>query len=383
MKRSLCVTLQLLLLLPLGAWGQSDAEKPRDSGNAAMKYWQAIALLPNFDEKQEKLLENWKTIPLDGEISNLLQNSKAMMKYLRRAAACSHCYWDLDYNEGPHLLAPHLAKCRTLGRLAALQIRSEFAAGKPAAAVDSFLALMALARHTGSEPIIISILVGYAIESFALEAIAPYLPDLDKELAGKLASSMAKLPKMVPMQETLHTEKVYMLGWLVKQMKTAEKEQPGNWLKTINAILGPAPEADKERNQKLLNSIESYAQARQLASDLTPVYDEFAEAFSLPAAQREARCEELLQQARKNNALAVMLLPALTKTIAAENKYQARLALLQAALVVVQKGPSPLKTINDPFGDGPFEYKQLPMGFELTSKLRTVDGKQVSYTVGK
>lgn len=382
MKRSMCMTLQLMLLLPLAACAQPVSEKPRDSGNAAMKYWQAIALLPNFDDKQEKLLENWKTVPL-ADTSNLLQTSQAMMKYLRRASACSHCYWDLDYNEGALLLLPHLAKCRTLGRLAALQIRSEFASGKPASAVDSFLTLVTLARHTGSEPIIISILVGYAIESFALEAIAPYLPDLDKELVGKLASSMVNLPKMVPMQETLHTEKVYMLGWLIKQMEAAEKEQPGNWYKTLTALLGPDSETEKNNNLKLLNSIESYAKARQLASDLTPIYDEFAKVFTMPVAQRDGRCEELLQQARKNNPLAVMLLPALTKSMASENKYQARQALIQAALVVVQKGPEQLKTIPDPFGNGPFEYKQLSKGFELTSKLRSSDGKQVSYLVGK
>jgi hypothetical protein len=383
MKRSIYVTVQLILFLPIGGWAQSASEKPRESGNAAMKYWQAIALLPNFDEKQEKMLENWKVIPLDAEANNLLQTSQAMMKYMRRASACTHCYWDLEYNEGPMLLLPHLAKCRTLGRLAALQIRSEFEAGKPASAVDTFLTLVTLARHAGSEPIIISILVGYAIESFALEAISPYLPDLDKVLVGKLASSMANLPKMVPMQETLHTEKVYMLGWLIKQMEAAEKEQPGNWHKTLSSLLGPESEKEKNNNLKLLNSIESYAKARQLASDLMLVYDEFAKVFSLPAAQRDGRCEELLQQARKNNPLAVMLLPALTKTIASENRYQARLALFQAALEVVQKGPEQLKTIPDPFGNSPFEYKQLTHGFELTSKLHSSDGKQVSYSVGK
>ena len=340
-------------------------------------------MLPTLDEKQEKLLEEWKTIPLDAEANKLLQSSQMSMNYLLRAAACPHCSWDLDYHDGPALMLPHLAKCRNLGRLAALHIRSEFSKGKPAAAVDTFLALMTLARRTGNEPIIISILVGYAIESFAMEVIAPYLADLDKELVGKLAASVASLPKIVPIQKTLDTEKIYMNGWLLKQMETAEKEQPGQWKKAFAIFLGPVEEKEKETNQKLLARIDSYAKARQLSHDLMPVYDELAKAFSLPFAEREGRCQELLERARKDNPLAVMLLPAMTKTMGAENKYLARTALFQAALAVVQRGQEQLKTIADPFGNGPFEYKQLAQGFELISKLQSSDGKQVSYSVGK
>ncbi|HQR05968.1 MAG TPA: hypothetical protein PLN21_04045 [Gemmatales bacterium] len=381
MKQLLCAAV-LSLLVPVYALAQPQSGNPMQSGNAAMKYWQAIALLPHFDEKQEKLLENWNTIPLNAEAKQLLQTSQAIMKYLGRAATCSHCYWDLDYQEGPGLLLPHLAKCRTLGRLAALQIRYEFDNGNVSAGVDSFLNLMSLARNAGSDPILISILVGYAIESFALEAIAPYLPGLDKELLSKLAAGTAKLPKIALVQQAIGTEKTYMNGWLLKQMEAAEMQKPGEWRTILQSLFSPDAR-EKEGNQKVLDSIDTFAKAKQYSNDLMAVYDELFKAFNLPYAEQADRLWELTQQARKNNPLAVLLLPALNKTHAAQNRYQAKLALFLAALAVAEKGPDELKAITDPFGNGPFEYKQLPQGFELTSKLKSTDGKQVSYSVGK
>ena len=47
----------------------------------------------------------------------------------------------------------------------------------------------------------------------------------------------------------------------------------------------------------------------------------------------------------------------------------------------VLSGQGALAKHPDPFGQGPFEYKVLPQGFELRSKL-TIDGKPVTLTVG-
>jgi len=381
MRRCFSVTL-LTLLLPVCAQAQPQTGKPHQSGNAAMKYWQAFALLPAMDEKQEKLLEDWKTVPLDAEVTKLLKSASASLNYLHRAAVCSHCYWDLDLADGPGLLMPHLAKSRTLGRLAALQMRSEFSKDNASAGVDSFLNLMALARNTGSDPILISILVGYAIEAFALDTMAPYLPGLDKELLNKLSSRMATLRKIAQVQQAIATEKTYMNGWMIKSMEAAEKQKSGEWRTVLTSLLDTGSK-ESEANQKLLNSIDTFAKARQFSTDLMPVYDQLTQVFSLPYSQQSSRLDELVQQARQSNPLAVVLLPALNKTLAAQNRYQARLALFQAALVVAEKGPDQLKGITDPFGNGPFEYKPLPQGFELTSKLKSTDGHQVSFTFGK
>ena len=45
-------------------------------------------------------------------------------------------------------------------------------------------------------------------------------------------------------------------------------------------------------------------------------------------------------------------------------------------------GVAALKNHPDPFGQGPFEYKALPQGFELKSKF-VMDGQPATLTVGK
>ncbi len=68
--------------------------------------------------------------------------------------------------------------------------------------------------------------------------------------------------------------------------------------------------------------------------------------------------------------------------MAARRRADARLALLKAAIAVVQHGPDAMKETKDPFGDGPFEYKATDGGFELKSKLLFRD-QPVTLAVGK
>ena len=43
--------------------------------------------------------------------------------------------------------------------------------------------------------------------------------------------------------------------------------------------------------------------------------------------------------------------------------------MLKAAIAVVLNGPDSLKSIQYPFGDGPFEYTAVGTGFQLKSKF--------------
>lgn len=268
-----------------------------------------------------------------------------------------------------------------LGRLASLQIRSDFVQGKADSGVDCLLALIQLARNTGHDPLLISILVGYSIESNAMEAVAPYLPGLSQAQLQRISSRYTSMSQMALVQQAVFTEKTYMNGWLNKRLEAAEKNKPGSWRDVWISVLMPA--ADKhESYHDRIKQVASYEKALQLSTDLSPVYDQLAQVFELPFAERAGRFEELIQQARKSNALAEALLPAIHKVASAQNRYQVRQALFRAALAVAEKGPEQLKTVADPIGNGPFEYRKLPEGFELVSKLRSGD-QPVSYLVGK
>jgi hypothetical protein len=76
--------------------------------------------------------------------------------------------------------------------------------------------------------------------------------------------------------------------------------------------------------------------------------------------------------------------PPLVKELSARNlekfrvryaSYVAEHATFRAGVAVVLGGSTALLRYKDPFGPGTFEYKKLPHGFELRSKLM-VEGEQ-------
>jgi hypothetical protein len=79
---------------------------------------------------------------------------------------------------------------------------------------------------------------------------------------------------------------------------------------------------------------------------------------------------------------AKLLLPAMQKVVTAKRRSEARMAMLLAAIAVVEGGEEKLASLNDPFGDGPFTYRKLDNGFELSSKLQQND-KPVTLVIGQ
>src|SRR5260370_24737884 len=117
------------LASPFPAAAQVADAKTGLGANAAMKYWQAFALLPNLEKDQEKLLDDWSNVPVEGMALKLLERSEQSRTYLLRGAMLLRCDWSLDYEDGILLVLPHLAKAMTLARLVALDARYEFEQG--------------------------------------------------------------------------------------------------------------------------------------------------------------------------------------------------------------------------------------------------------------
>jgi hypothetical protein len=363
----------LLIVMSSTAW----AEPPQHSGNAAVQYWQAFAHLPVMNEAQGKLIEEWFTTPLEGEAVKLLHSAEASLLYLQRASKCLECRWDLHYDDGPTLLMPHLAKCRTLAQLAGLQVRHDASQGKKGEAAERLCQMFKLSRHAGSEPVLISILVGYKIEDFAFDTAAHLLPEFGGNERKLLQIRVNELGKFATVKETIATEKIYMNGWMARTMEQREQRKPGSWRSAWANLLDP-----KDPTAKKLNDIKSYEEARKLIADMEPVYDQLMQVFDLPFAEQTKKLETILNSERGKNPVGALLLPALHRCQQAEHRQKAREQLFQAAIRVVSNGKEMLSNISDPYGTGTFDYQATPGGFELSSKL-IFQEKPVKLVVGK
>ena len=67
--------------------------------------------------------------------------------------------------------------------------------------------------------------------------------------------------------------------------------------------------------------------------------------------------------------MARLLLPGINGCMRAERRATVDMALLLAAIDIVAGGRAKLAGHEDPAGDGPFQLRELPGGFELRSKL--------------
>ena len=375
MRRSRFVFLLLGLawLLPTAAHG---ADAPTDlAANAAVQYWQAIALMPALDKEQEKIVSEWNTVPLDDAAMKLINSSQSSMLYLRRGARLKHCDWGLDHNDGISMLMPHLAKCRDLARLGRLHIRYKFEHGDEKGAREIATAMTVLGRHVGQSPVMISILVRYLIEDAAIDAVVPYVPQVKAPYA-QVVKVHESFPPTATLSQAILEEKKSMLSSIVGQLRDAEKRKPGSWRELWKQFLdfpGIPPELQK---------IESLDECVRQLEALPPTYDEMARLVELPKPEFDAKYPAFKQRTKDANPLAGTVLPAIDKILSQQHKHEARLAMLLAAVAVAEGGPEKLKEIKDPFGSGPFEYRALDKGFELKSKLLFED-KPVTLIVGQ
>jgi hypothetical protein len=162
---------------------------------------------------------------------------------------------------------------------------------------------------------------------------------------------------------------------IISQLKQAEARRAGSWRELWQSNLGKA-------TPDPLKNVESLEKLVQIMEEFESVYDELAQLTTLPPQEFDAKYPAFVERAEAASPVAKLLSPAMQKVVAAQRHSQVRTEMLLAAIAVIERGPEKLASIKDPFGDGPFEYRKLDSGFELSSKLQ-VEGKPVTLVIGQ
>jgi hypothetical protein len=349
--------------------------------NAALLYWQALAQLPPRDARQEKILAEWQTAPLDADAQKLIESGANCLKYLHHGTKLRRCDWGMPFEEGMNLIMPHLAKARDLGRLSCLRARHRFQHGDAAGAVEDVDDALVLARHVSAPPIPISMLVSYVIENSAIDAAAANLPGLDPTALKRLADSLSALPPSAPLRDSVRFEQEFGQRWLVRQVQAAAGKP--DWEQVAFRSLF-VPDEDPRQAEEVRAALQAVSGSPQGAIEqlaaLGPYYPEAAKLLSLPPEQARAQLAALHEK-MKANPFAKLILPTYTRVYDAHARTAARAAMLKAAVAIAAGGAEKVKDSRDPYDHGAFEHAALPQGFELKSKL-TVDGKPVTLRVG-
>jgi hypothetical protein len=157
------------LVLPAGA------QPP--TGNAALRYWMAFALLqdPPADAATTDLVQrvaDGKAPWDESRLGPILDANGDALEIMRRGSTVRSCDWGIEYDLGPTAPIAHLAKARVLGRLNVLSGMRRVASGQRAEAVDSWLAGIRFSQHLAEGGTLISLLSANSILMPTLNALA-------------------------------------------------------------------------------------------------------------------------------------------------------------------------------------------------------------------
>jgi hypothetical protein len=353
------------------------------AANAALFYWRAFAVLPTLDNKQEDALTNAIDLkPLDASLASAVKLGEPAMRELHRAAQQPRCAWATPTEDGVATVLPHAGKARELGRLALARARWNFANGKPAAGVDDLIDAMTLARHTGGDRILITLLVDYTLETLAVKVAVADLNRMGPAELRQFAEKFDRLPPIINVSQAVLAERDMFLDPIIKLLS-----QPGGKEKVFEqfgGLPGNDPVTQALRGMSREQLLEGVIGVR-------PYYDKLAKLMEQGHSQMKKNEETVAKWLADPNlkeptrTMAKMVLPGIA-ALKAEVRYKLSLALLRAAIAVQLEGPEALSNpaYHDPFANAPFQYEKLTGGFRLQSKTpNPVTNKPLALETGK
>jgi hypothetical protein len=179
---------------------RADAQAP--PANAALRYWMAFAAMrdPPADKATADLLERVSEgrDPWDeAKLGRIVDDNQQALAIMQRASTLTFCDWGLEYDLGPDTAIPHLAKARTLGRLAVIAGKRLQAQGQLSQAVDMWLAGVRFSRHIAEGGSLISALSGRRVMQSNLWAIhrENLLKSLDEATRKRIETVVRALPE--------------------------------------------------------------------------------------------------------------------------------------------------------------------------------------------
>jgi hypothetical protein len=371
-----------VFLLPLG---HAVADAPPNLGaNAALKYWQAFATLPQFNDAEQKKLVEYQTGTLDAHARELVAKANYSLLMLHHGAALPNCDWGIGAEEGVYVRFVHAPAARVLTNIACIRARMRIEEGKNSDAIDDLLAVWLLGRRIPLPGTNILLLMGYAIEQRVGETLALCLPKLTAAEIRNVKARRDALPAGMNSTMVLGTEEKFFLDWFIRQVKESkDKESLLAKLEFVNVEPEGKRAAPGNKARTFIEDCGGTLEGvMKFAEQTRSSYAHMMTKMALPIDEFDKELErEKTKQA--GNPVFNVFFPALANVRRAEARLQIRRELLSAAIAVQLEGRDALKNHPDPVAGGAFEYVAFDGGYELRSKYKDRDDKPIVLIVGR
>jgi hypothetical protein len=392
MKTTTFTCLALLILTLPAAHG----EPFRTDINPALLYYRAFLLAPdpmsdadrNYLEskkgKEEKLPERF------GQIVAGYDNQSRMVR--QAAHATVPCDWGVDLSAGPNTLLPHLGRARTVVQAAQLRAVWDLQHGRPEDARDELLASFVLGRNAGKDGLLIGALVQCAIEGQTYGTVAQHFGEFPPQILKELEEGFDAAPARYPMAACIPTGK-YFGDWILSKFQEMQKAHPGDDAKVMagfrEMVLAVTDHDTNLWSQIVAASAGTSEGVVKLLGEVDSLIPRVAELMALPQPEYEIQTQQFFADCHKSpNPFIAKSVLGWEKGRPREFRVQAQLAMVHAAAEYKLHGEAGLKSVMDPFGNGPFAFqrfvfKGVDRGFELKSAYAGADAPFVMIFVEK
>ena len=369
----------LSLLILTGIVPVSRAEPYRTDVNPALLYYQAFLMAHNLPQADKDYLgtNQWQGQKLPERFGQIVAGYDNQFKLVREAAQQKvSCDWGADLSQGPETPLGHLAPTKATAQTAQLRAMWDLQQGNQIGARDDLLAAFVLGRNVSRDGILISALVQYADEAIVYSTVAGNFGRFSAETLKQLVDGFDAAPAQGTVAAALMTEKLVFPDWLADKIRTLQQENPGNDAKVMETIRGYA---DDERDTNIWPRIvaasgRTSAGVLKLIQEMESLYPRLAKIMTLSLPEYEDQIQKFDAEIQKSqNPLVSVAFPnSFQPARVKEFRSQVQLEMVRAAVEYKLHGESGLKSVMDPFGNGPFAFQRfvfegVDRGFELKS----------------
>ena len=319
----------------------------------------------------------------------ILASYDSEFKLVRAAAQqTTPCDWGIDMSAGPGTFLPHLHFIKAAAQASQVRAIWDLQHGNQTAARDDLLAAYVLARNASRDGTVIGALVQHACEAIVYATVTGNFGQFSPETLKQLEAGFDTAPALGTMATAIMTEKSNHVDWLVNKIQKLPSDNPENEVNLLAAIhkdkeLGALEMEVSDNNgdnpatnfwpRVLVASGGTRDGILKLIRESEPLYLRLVKIMALPPPAYEEQIQKFAPEIQKSQNPFVQLLfvDPLTSRVR-EFKIQAWQAMVRAAVEYKLHGEAGLKSVQDPFGNGPFAFQRfvfegVDRGFELKS----------------
>jgi hypothetical protein len=390
-----CLSLLVLTGAILGAGG----EPFRTDINPALLYHQAFLLAPDpMSEADRDYLgsKTGKEQNLPERFGQIIAGYDNQFRLVRQAAhAAVPCDWGLDSSSGLNLMLPHLGRAKAVAQAAQLRAVWALQHGRQDDAHDDLLAAFVLGRNAARDNTLIGTLVQQTIEALDCGTVAQHFSDFSPETLKQLVDGFDAAPARRTMAACIPLEQRYIYGWMLGRIQELQKAHPNDDAKVMAGFrecgyanlfdfLG-----DKDSWPRIVSTSGGTSDGLvKLLREAESQYPRLATIMELSEPEYKTQAKQFLADTRQSQNPFFAGFKFYFTLRASEFRAQAQLAMVHAAVAYRLQGESGLKSVTDPFGNGPFGFqrfvfKGVDRGFQLKSAYAGDDAPFVMIFVEK